>query len=282
VLCPSVHGQAARTDTAGPGSGRLSAQEPSRELRQRNKARYAFRADACKLLASGLAGSCRPEAGLHVLVLGNSHAIDGYNFLRAAFGDRATNLILFPDLNPCTGAETPEGEAWLAGEPCAGRLDKLRRFVREGGVDVIVYAANRPYAANKTGYLSLLRALRSDAPGLKIVTYGGYLNTRENCLSLVNRFGSSRACAAPRWVSYFAAADMHDVLKARFSRIEDARIDRVALLCDNKALPGCTTETPAGVLMFYDKHHVSLDFSVFSGRLFARQHPAFLERLSDR
>ena len=58
-----------------------------------------------------------------------------------------------------------------------------------------------------------------------------------------------------------------------FSFLIDLYIDRLDLLCANENLASCLSESPQGVPYSFDKHHVSLEFSEMSGRLYAKKNP---------
>ena len=59
--------------------------------------------------------------------------------------------------------------------------------------------------------------------------------------------------------------------------LTDTFIDRVELLCQRRKLETCLTQTESGIPAFYDSHHLSLEFSDMSGRLYRRRHGELLQ-----
>ena len=234
-------------------------------------------------LANLNAASCDMEADIQIVVLGNSSEVDGYNFMSAAYGeDPDVNLILFGNANRCAPVRGVLSGFVTDYANCQNVLDKLFEPAFLGRLDIIVYAANQPYGANKALFLQILQALKEARPAIKIVTFGGYINTVRPCTHYVNKTGTSDSCAAPENVSYFADKIMEKPLHEAFNNLESYYIDRVALLCRNRALETCRTRAHDGTPLLYDRVHYSLPFSAMSGRLFAKQHPLLLTKLIDR
>ena len=237
---------------------------------------------ACRL-ANLTAASCNMEADLQIMVLGNSSEVDGYNFMSAAYGDDSNvNLILFGSTNRCAPMRGVSASFVTDNANCQNALATLFEPAFLQQLDIIVYAVNQPYAANKTLFLQILQTLKEARPALKIVTFGGYINTVRHCTYYINKTGTTDSCAAPENVSYFADKFMEEPLHKAFYNLESYYIDRVALLCRNRVLETCRTRTSDDTPALYDRVHYSLPFSEMSGRLFARQHPNLLTELIDR
>ncbi|MEM9257633.1 MAG: acyltransferase family protein [Pseudomonadota bacterium] len=237
---------------------------------------------ACTLLEFPSGEACNSEATVQVLVLGNSHETDAYNFLNAAYGgDKNVNLIAYNYPIPCGGVTSAKQSKDKA-MACKRWQEKLFDPATIASLDMIIYAANRPYHANKKDYLSLLEQLKQMKQGLSILTYGGYINTDRDCAFYTNLEHSTDACAMPENVDYFEADSKDKHLIANFRALESHYIDRVALLCERRSVEACLTRTPTGVPAFYDRHHISLEFSEMSGKMYAAQYPNLLHEFAGR
>ena len=239
------------------------------------KDRFTHNATACRIEALD-SPRCRPDRPIQVLVLGNSHEPDGYNFLRGGLrGDRRVELVSFGSTNRC-GTLSPRGDWWASSEAeCQHRLDELAD--KAGTFDAVLYAANIPFAPNKEQFAGMLRSLKELNPDVRILTLGGYLNTARPCSLLFNLTGSTRACADPDNVSYFEDTPYGQPWSEEILALTDVYVDRVGLLCPGRELSRCRTQSDDGAPMFYDEHHHSLAFATEAGAAYFERHPDVLE-----
>jgi len=56
-----------------------------------------------------------------------------------------------------------------------------------------VYVANKPFRANKAPFIDILSELKRLNPALRVITIGGYINTRTYCWQLINAARVSKA-----------------------------------------------------------------------------------------
>jgi peptidoglycan/LPS O-acetylase OafA/YrhL len=215
---------------------------------------------------------CPMNAPSRILVLGNSHEPDGYNFLVGAFGATDVDLISFGTTNNCEEIVREDDGSFTSPTPgCQVRLDAM--FARAGDFTDVLYAANIPFAPNKAVFVELLAALRSANPDLRVLTLGGYLNLDVPCSRVVNETGDADDCASPEHVVYFEDDPATQPLRADIMAVTDVFIDRIELLCPGRVLSACKTEAADGTPMAFDEHHNSLEFALETGRLFAATHP---------
>ncbi|QIB65267.1 acyltransferase [Kineobactrum salinum] len=247
------------------------------QIEQGMNARYDLIHSACTILEVGQGGDCADERPLQILVLGNSHEPDGYNFLMAGYGaDPDINLIRFGTTNHCDQLEFENGVPSSGSADCDRRLQRLFDPAFAARLDGIFYAANKPFSRNKQIFVDMLAHLKQTNPALRLITLGGYINTNRECASLTNEAHSTAACALPENVRYFEAAPEQEPLYAEIMALTDHYVDRVGLLCQERKLQTCLTQTSDGVPMFYDRHHHSLEFAQMTGRLYALKHPHLL------
>jgi len=252
------------------------------QIREGQKRRFVNSNSACQITSPLSYKACDFGAEIQLLVLGNSHEPDGYNFINAGFGDdESINLIMFGNANPCKDLRRTSGRLMTGDEQCQERLDALFDPAMTARLDLVFYAANKPYAANKESILDILRQLKTVNPDIQIMTLGGYINTDRPCSHYINESMTTDACALPGNVVYFEDDPGGQPLFNEFQAMESYYIDRVDLLCKNRVLQTCRTRSGDGVPAFYDSHHQSLEFSEMSGKLFAKKHPDILRDLAN-
>ena len=239
--------------------------------------RFTFSSTGCGVNRLENATVCDLESRPVVLVFGNSHEPDGFNFLRGAlFGKDDVTLVSFGTTNQCKGLALREGRFITENERCQKRLDAMfsPRFLQK--VDMVVYASNRPFARNKAMMVEVLRSIRAVNPAIKVTTLGGYINTRTPCATLINQEGSSTACAERDNVSYFPEKLASGPLYEQIAGLTDLFIDRIDLLCTDRVVETCLTRTDDGFPAFYDTHHNSRQFAEMAGRLYEAKYPGRL------
>ena len=236
---------------------------------------------SCSITGLWTSNACNAEADIQVLVLGNSHELDGFNFLNAGYGaDERLNLIRFGDVTRCENLRRENNGIFSSNEQCQARLDLLFDAETVSRLNVVLYAANRPYDENKSSLLDIMKLLKTMNPSIKVITLGGYINTKRPCSHYINMSNSTDTCALPENVSYFEDDPSGEYLFSEFRAIESHYIDRVALLCESRVLHTCRTRTDDGTPAFYDTHHNSLEFAEMSGRLYAKKIPDLLHNIA--
>ena len=242
--------------------------------------RFSLFDQQCKILDFPTGKNCDPDKSITVLVIGNSHESDGYNFLAGGYGEnREIQFISFRETNRCDMVKSGAG-SWIAErETCTDRLAHLYSAEFVNRVDVVAYSANKPFSVNKQSMLDVFNRMKSINPNLKIVTFGGYINTDIDCSKLINESGSTKSCVSAKHVVYHPIMDTAGELYNSFVSISDSIIDYGTLLCEGKLPESCESQTPDGVPLMYDRHHLSFEFAQYAGRKFAEKHPRFLEDL---
>ena len=241
--------------------------------------RFDYVRHSCPVQLATTHRACRPDAPLQVLVFGDSHEPDGYNFLKGVFGDAAdVNLVSFGTFNRCPDLAPHTSGFVTTDDYCQARLDGLFDPKLLASLDLIVYAANRPFAQKKKEMIDVILALRERRPEIKLAVIGGFINTRRECAWHINQTGVSESCANPANISYFGDAPERASLYPLLDEHIDLFIDRIDLLCEDRSPSSCLTRTPQGIPAFYDKHHLSLEFAVMAGELYERRYPGLLRQ----
>lgn len=209
---------------------------------------------------------CYSDGDTVVLVFGNSHEPDAlYAVDSLLAGDGSVKLVYFGTENGC-GITVADGSisADSTDRSCPERTDVLNDDAFVQRLDAVVYSARYPFSANKQLFLDVFHNLTQRNPDLRFLIFGDYIITKVACAELINRFGNSRACRDPRVV---VNPDLTDAgtLRAAFENLDAVIVDKWSLLCPGGRLSSCATETPDGVPMFYDTHHLSPEFARYLG-----------------
>lgn len=242
------------------------------QIREGEQARYKLIRRACRVDYPDDHPLCDSGRATRVLIIGNSHEVDGYNIARTMFSDRSdVELILFGNINPCGEVGVSDEGFVSKNDGCQKRLDALFSESFIDRLDAVIYSANRPFAINKGPALSVIVALKKRRPDVPVVTLGGYINTERRCTFYINRSGDISACALAQNVTYFADDPSAQPLYDEFMRVTDHFLDKVDVLCEARQLDSCVMMTKTRVPAFYDTSHLSLEFAQMLGRLFLQQ-----------
>ena len=237
--------------------------------------RFKNRGKACQIINYFSGGICNRDTPIKVLFLGNSHEPDAFNFFHAGYGDNKDLLMInFGTLNRCKPMERVKDKWVSKSTECADRFANLMsaEFIRD--IDYLVYSSRLPFGWNKKKSLEILQHMKKINPDLSILVYGGYFSTSSACAKLINQSGRAETCASPENVSKFENKPETEPLYKDIMKLADGYIDRVNLLCsDNNDVTTCLSATKGGIPVFYDQHHISFEFSEYSGKLYAKDHP---------
>ena len=244
--------------------------------------RFRNLGSACRIDQYSTSQNCQRTRPVKVLLLGNSHEVDGFNFFNAGYGDDGrTLLIYFGELGVCSDLQFA-GEQWrTSNRDCVARAKMLTNTEFLSELDILVYSSNKPFASNKSKFSGVIRFMKRRNPRLKVITMGGYINTTLPCARIINEHGSDKACARSEFVSYFENEPASEPLYDEVMAVTDHLIDKVDLLCSGRSLATCITSTSEGVPMSYDEHHLSLEFAEMAGRRYAESHRDLLRDLAD-
>ncbi|MEM9530681.1 MAG: acyltransferase family protein [Pseudomonadota bacterium] len=242
--------------------------------------RWSDSSNACQIADLMSEQGCVTPPQEPVLVLGNSHEPDGYNFLRTAAPELPSeNIVVFGTTNGCGELIVRGAEVSATNAACNERLAALQASFQRVPWRAVVYSANHPFHNNKVALLALLEALDRQQPEVRIITIGGYFNTVKNCAHYTNEFATTDACAWPEHVQPVPFDPELWPLWDRFSALTDHYLDRIGLLCGELVPQSCLTQTPDGIPVFYDQHHMSYEFARMAGEMYARARPNWFSNL---
>ena len=243
---------------------------PAEKIARGKQDRFQLIRAGCNLTRLEDPNYCAVTRPHQILVIGNSHEPDGYNaFSQIYGGNENVNLISFGTLNKCDvrfSAGLPYSE--VSDRDCKKRVALLSdpRFVST--LDGVVISSNRPFAENNRLVWVLAEHLRALNSGIALVVIGGYLNTTHECADLYNRYGSFDSCKDPRYVSYSPIEERLLLSGGSAPAIDYLYIDKAKLLCSRNTLESCQVEHNSEPV-FYDGHHMTLDFARMLGQKIA-------------
>ena len=233
-------------------------------------------ARSCQIRDFPNAGDCKDNASFNILIFGNSHEPDGLNFLSAALGDRSNvQFVMFGQFNACRPDKLKGGILNAKNKDCLDRLDILKSEGFMKNFQALIYSSNRPFSDTREHSVEVLKTIRRQNPDLKIVTFGGYVNTHTPCYLLINETGSSDACVDPANNFYNPDMDQNEPFFEPVMALTDYLISYRDLLCGEQIPSSCLSRTPDKTPYAYDKHHKSFEFARFAGQKYMREYPEF-------
>ena len=245
--------------------------------------RFEWVRGQCRVDKLGTLKRCPwPNDGEAILFIGNSHEPDAYNILAGALG--RANLkgsVHFGSINGCRSLQTTGDWARSAEPTCQRRLDALREMIDRIQLKAVVYSAHRPYHRNKEGLITVLSTIKARQPHVPLIIFEDYFSTREDCASLINHYGSDRACRRLENLEYFSGLIPDNTpFKEEMQALGDHRVDKRSLLCKGENPASCATSTPDGHPVFVDQHHLTREFAVWAGSRLAAHSPDWLAELA--
>ena len=243
--------------------------------------RFSLTRHVCRIDTVGSNERCPLPDTSAVLFLGNSHEDDGYNITVAALGtDTHRPFIRFGSVNDCRDFEVDGDWASSSNPACQLRLAALRKSLVSTTWHTIIYSARRPYAENKRPLITMLEAIRLEQPRTNIVLIEDYLSTHRECASLINEYGSSKACGELENLAGLPGVlDEYRPLEERANAVSNVKLNKLELLCSGQIPASCPTETPLGHPMSMDEHHLTFEFAQWIGEKLAERNPPWLQTL---
>ena len=255
------------------GSGMFIATQDNLPFRQaakisakdhENGMKRRFSKMTCRMAILDKDKSCDWDKPIQILFFGNSHENDGFNSFYQVFGENPDiNFINFGSTNGCANkVQNGKIVSEISARNCKKRAEQLHKMLDDQIITHVVFTANIPYAANKQTLWSSLDVIKNANPETKFIVMGGFLNTKENCTTLINRYGGYDACLKPEYKRAFPLNE-RDNTKLKIG-ISYLYIDRIELMCKDRKLENCIA-SHNGEPMFYDQHHLSLEYSNLVG-----------------
>jgi len=237
--------------------------------------RFAYFSKSCPVEKWPLNENCIGRDAKTILFFGNSHEPDGISFMQAGYPEtlKKYNLVTFGTFNDCKNLLRKKQQWKSDNEHCQNRLNHLFDPAFVANIDVIVYSAHHTFLPHNRGGWEIMNDLKKINHTIKIITIGDYIETNTPCVKLLNETGSTASCFASDNIAYAVTNVKTQALYLEFSFLIDLYIDRLDHLCANENLTSCLSESPQGVPYSFDKHHISLEFSEMSGRLYAKKNP---------
>lgn len=237
----------------------------------------ALAAERSRGLAGCGVGSklCGASDSAKVLFFGNSHEIDGIRILAGALPEaNKDNWFRFGSTNDCRLHLSQSG-AQAGDKRCQRRLDILYdRFEKEEW-KTIVYSAQNVFGPGKAIDFAILKKLKNLQPEVRLVVLSDYISLTHRCADLINKYGSRQACRMPEYIDLLPGfkADYDADVVSDFRSLMDVYLDKVSVLCSKDLPHSCMVETPTGVPLSVDRHHLTVGFATFAGGRMRDRYP---------
>lgn len=224
--------------------------------------------------------TCHNDRPIQALVIGDSHEPDGYNILRAVYGDDPDlNLIMFGSTNACTfrfANGKPRVKEWNQ-EKCRQRIQKVTSKEFLSNLDVVVLSVFRSSRKKFENVWKTVDYFQKKHPGLKVVVFGSYFGTSQHCSELIARFGTQDACKDDRFVVHSPFDDRAQTSRASGPELDYLYLDMSKLACPDGTKESCAMSAN-GQPAFYDRHHLSLEFTEYLAERIKEQYGDELSR----
>jgi peptidoglycan/LPS O-acetylase OafA/YrhL len=225
--------------------------------------------------------NCTENKMKTILFFGNSHEPDGLNFVSAGYPDQLAlyRIVLFGTINDCQDLVYVNGHWRSENKSCQARLDNLfdKQFLNK--LSLIVYSAHYTFLPWSNQALEIIQDLKAANSNIKVVAFSDYIETKVPCVKLLNESGTTSSCFSEENIAYAPFDYKSQELYIDFHHIFDTFIDRMKLLCTGAVPQTCQAASVNGTPYSFDTHHISLDFSEMSGKLYAKENPALLSKL---
>jgi len=203
---------------------------------------------------------CKDLKKHNILIIGDSHEVDGYNLLQTAFNkNKDVNLINFGTINQCDFHGSKNSEL-----NCEERIKFLNKMFEDKILTDIFLSFNQPFAPNSIlFYQYISNQLKKNSKKMRVFILGGFINNVEPCPVLINTSKNVNACHDPKNISWLPVNETKDLL---FKYIY---IDKFKAICPNLN-NNCKTHLilkDSIIPYSYDKHHHSLEYSQYLGHL---------------
>lgn len=228
----------------------------------------------CDILRIDTDPGCNLTAPEQTLVLGNSHAIDGYNTWVTAFDSPDENVIWFGSFNRCEAFVNDIAADYPDTNHCVARFSALRDKDLIGKLTSVVVSVKEPFAPDTDLTYGVVAEMKAVNPRLKVFIIGGYFHLARDCSYYMSIYGSADECLREEFIEY--AQHEEQAHKATWlsgkyrERLEPVYVDKFDLVCRDGKCPSST----GGVPFTYDKHHLSLEFAQLIGAHLKQKYPA--------
>ena len=259
-------------------------------IKSYQKDRFKHLANTCQIKDFDTSPRCRYRSGDAILIIGNSHEVDGFNIIRAALPEtQQTDLVRFGGIETCQELQLIGDWPQAADKNCQHRLTQLASSIEKIQWKAVIFSARRPYAINKNPLIAVLKRIKHQQPDAQIIVFEDYITTREDCAMLINQTGTPLSCRQAENVEYFAASPAYWLGQSSpdwvnyeaISALADDYFDKIELLCPNGQMKNCPVATPDGHPMAVDTHHLTYEFASWMGFQLAANQPPWFKALTN-
>jgi peptidoglycan/LPS O-acetylase OafA/YrhL len=248
------------------------------EIEAGKNRRFADLATACNIQVLQDARRCFMDRPVQVLFFGNSHEPDAFNAFNHLYGkDPRVNLINFGTVNDCVRVLTPGSiSSPTQNLACDKRFGTLNdeKFLRH--VNVLVYNVHQGFDEVARDLWGILELLKKKNPSIRIIAIGSYMQTKMDCSSLYNKYGTYDACKREEFVESFDPDERSLSPIPQVKTLDYIYISKYELFCKRGKLATCTIYAN-GEPAFYDQDHLSIGFARYMGDRILETHRADLK-----
>lgn len=215
-----------------------------------------------------ISAHCTSANTIDGLVVGDSHAVDGYNALTSASeGSHQLTLLTEGGCDPVVNPETQIPPRWPDRIKCIEINKRWFNPQTYKGFDYLVVSplfGNYFLARELKQYLQFIK---SQTQIKHIIVFGNYIQLTQDLQSIIQN-GEELQQSVLKFKR--AAFLENEQLKLVCKEMACLFIDKQKLLCKNEDIRTCKLELN-GIPFTWDSHHLSLEFSTLLGQLAKQQ-----------
>lgn len=217
--------------------------------------------------------NCTSATTIDGLVIGNSHAIDGYNALTVASkGRHHLTMLSLAACDPVVDPEKKFPPRWPKRKQC---MDINKRWFNPQIYSQFDYLAISTLFAEYflAGELKqYLQFIKTHTQIKHIIVFGNYIRLTQDLRSITNNGEDLKELVLKYKKSAFLE---NEEIKQICNDMNCLFIDKNKLFCSGKEIGTCKLELK-GIPFTWDKHHLSFEFSALLGELAAGQIKSYL------
>jgi peptidoglycan/LPS O-acetylase OafA/YrhL len=230
---------------------------PPGVIKQNFKHRYQDLSFACQLRSPGKCPKAADNGAMTVLVVGDSHAPDGFNMIRPALG---TARFVLDSAHACPPTDGVGLKVRVA--PACRKANEERfdpDYVASFDVIVVSVLFNWYRPEDLRRYLDVIKRA---APSKKVIVFGNYVVLDKLCWEIAERFGAGECINGPYIKSRFLYERELKDLVADYGYLYVSKKD---VLCGSDGATCPVFADGTSIPFTWDMHHLSYEFAVMIG-----------------
>ena len=220
-----------------------------------------------------ISAKCTSSDRINGLVIGDSHAVDGYNALTiSSKGEHRLSMLSLAGCEPVVNPDQQIPARWPMRKKCLEINKNWFNPTTYKGFDYLVISSLLGSYFRTPELKQYLQFIKSQTQIKHIIVFGNFIRLSQPLHSLLQNGDTLIETVLQNKASAFVE---NVEVKKLCEELQCLFIDKKDLFCKNKTIDACTL-AHKGIPFTWDKHHLSLEFSSLLGRLGAKKIKTYL------